>query len=41
MGGAEEPAISGFSDGHYLAIITAYLPNGGLWSDDYRKRIKT
>lgn len=24
----------------YLAIITAYLPDGGLWSDDYRKRIK-
>lgn len=24
----------------YLAIITAYLPDGGIWSDDYRERIK-
>lgn len=24
----------------YLATMTAYLPDGGLWSNDYRERIK-
>jgi hypothetical protein len=24
----------------YLAIITAYLPEGGEWSDDFKKRTK-
>ena len=25
----------------YLAIITAYLPDAGEWSDDFRVRIQT
>jgi len=24
----------------FLAVITAYLPDPGEWSDDFRKRIK-
>ena len=24
----------------FLAVITAYLPDAGEWSDDYRKRIE-
>jgi hypothetical protein len=27
--------------GDFLAVITAYLPEPGEWSDDYRKRIKS
>jgi hypothetical protein len=25
----------------YLAVITAYLPDPGLWTQDFRKRIET
>jgi len=25
----------------YLAIITAYLPDAGEWSDDFRARVKS